>query len=96
MAQHSISINGSTAADDDLFDMEWRKFRRKQDYAEPVFIWIVSVIEIPIMILTLIGLRFIIKSWPAASVFVSHLILSFHLYVNSSNNLMDTETVWCI
>ncbi len=76
MAQHNISINGSTAADDDLFDMEWRKFRRKQDYAEPVFIWIVSVIEIPVMILTLIGLCFIIKSRPAASVFVSHLIRS--------------------
>ncbi len=74
MAQRNISFNGSTAAVD-LFDMEWRKFRRKQDYAEPVFIWIVSVIEFPVMILTLIALCFI-KSRPAASVFVSHLIHS--------------------
>ncbi len=76
MGQHNTSINNSTGSHYNLFDTECRKFIRKQEYAEPVFIWIVSVIEIPVMILTLIALCFIIKSRPAASVFVSHLILS--------------------
>ncbi|XP_058627774.1 mas-related G-protein coupled receptor member A5-like [Onychostoma macrolepis] len=72
MAQHNISINDSTASDDDLL----MEFISKYYYAERVFIWILSVVEIPVMILTLIGLCFIIKSRPAASVFVSNLILS--------------------
>ncbi len=76
MAQHSISINDSTASDDDLLFMELMEFESKQDYVELVFIRVVSVVEIPVMILTLIALCFIIKSRPAASVFVSHLIIS--------------------
>ncbi len=89
---HNISINGSTASDYHLFLKEWRKFIRKQEYAEPVFIWIVSVIEIPVMILTLIALCFIIKSRPAASVFVSNLIFSVLIQVICM--LISTVTSW--
>ncbi|XP_058628890.1 ovarian cancer G-protein coupled receptor 1-like [Onychostoma macrolepis] len=72
MAQHNISINDSTASDHDLLQHgTW-----KSDYAELVFIRVLSVVEIPVMILTLIGLCFIIKSRHAVSVFVSNLILS--------------------
>ncbi|XP_058627112.1 mas-related G-protein coupled receptor member A5-like [Onychostoma macrolepis] len=76
MAQHNISINGSTASDDDLRYWELRKLQMKKDYAELLFVSVLSVVEIPIMILTLIALCFIIKSRPAVSVFVSNLILS--------------------
>ncbi len=64
----------------------------KQDYAERVFIWIVSVIEIPVMILTLIALCFLIKSRPAASVFVSNLIFSVLIQVICM--LISTVTSW--
>ncbi|XP_058627629.1 mas-related G-protein coupled receptor member A5-like [Onychostoma macrolepis] len=67
MEQHNISIG---------INEEWENFLRKQDYAYFVFVSVLSVVEIPVMILTLIALCFIIKSRPAASVFVSHLILS--------------------
>ncbi len=76
MAQRNISINDSTASDDDLLFRELMKFMRKQKYADLVFIRVLSVIEIPVMILTLIALCFLIKFRPAASVFVSNLILS--------------------
>ncbi|XP_058627115.1 ovarian cancer G-protein coupled receptor 1-like [Onychostoma macrolepis] len=74
MAQHNTSINDSTASDSHL--LLFKELTEKQLYAESVFIRVLSVIEIPVMILTLIGLCFIIKSRPAASVFVSNLILS--------------------
>ncbi len=76
MAQRNISINDSTGSHYDLFLKEWGKLIWTQNYAESVFVWVLSVVEIPVMILTLIALCFIIKSRPAASVFVSHLILS--------------------
>ncbi|XP_058622596.1 mas-related G-protein coupled receptor member A5-like [Onychostoma macrolepis] len=76
MAQHNTSINDSTASESRLL-LFWELFKliSKQD-AELVFVRVLSVIEIPVMILTLIGLCFIIKSRPAASVFISNLILS--------------------
>ncbi|XP_058627118.1 ovarian cancer G-protein coupled receptor 1-like [Onychostoma macrolepis] len=87
MAQHNISINGSTASNE-----EWRKLIWKQYYAQLVFVRVLSVIEIPIMILTLIALCFLVKSRPAASVFVSHLILSDLIQVICM--LISTETSW--
>ncbi len=38
----------------------------KKDYADSVFVCVLSVVEIPGMILTLIALCFLIKSRPAA------------------------------
>ncbi|XP_043085138.1 proto-oncogene Mas-like [Puntigrus tetrazona] len=75
MGQHNISINDSTGSDYDHFSKR-RDLYRKKDAANVVFVWILSVIEIPVMILTLIALCFLVKSRPAASVFISHLILS--------------------
>ncbi len=66
--QHNVSINDSTASDSRLLFMEWEKFVRKQEYAELVFSCVLSVIEIPVLILTLIALCFIIKTQPAVSV----------------------------
>uniref|UniRef100_A0A672M4C5 G-protein coupled receptors family 1 profile domain-containing protein n=1 Tax=Sinocyclocheilus grahami TaxID=75366 RepID=A0A672M4C5_SINGR len=77
MAQHNISINNSTESDyisnstGSDYSHIWKVYN-----AQFPFIWVISVIEIPIMILTLIALCFLIKSHRAASVFVSHLILS--------------------
>ncbi|XP_043085054.1 mas-related G-protein coupled receptor member A5-like [Puntigrus tetrazona] len=72
MEQQNISINDLTESD----YSEWGLFVWKQADAERIFVWILSVIEIPVMILTLIALCFLVKSRPAASVFISHLILS--------------------
>ncbi len=75
MAQHNTSINDSTGSHE-FSQREWRKFLRKLPYAEFVYVCVLSVIEIPVMILTLIALCSLIKSRPAASAFVSQLILS--------------------
>ncbi len=87
MAQHNISINDSTVSDK-LMELS------KQDYAELVFIRVLSVIEIPVMILTLIGLCFIVKSRPAASVFVSNLILSDLIQVICLLKRAATSWTW--
>ncbi|KAK9979009.1 hypothetical protein ABG768_012456 [Culter alburnus] len=75
--EQNTSINGSTGVNN---DSEWRRelneFDRKLDIAAPLFIWIISAIEIPVMILTLVALCALIKSQRSASVFVIHLILS--------------------
>ncbi|KAK9979004.1 hypothetical protein ABG768_012451 [Culter alburnus] len=75
--EQNTSINGSTGVNN---DSEWRRermeFYRKHDIAAPLFIWIISAIEIPVMILTLVALCALIKSQRSASVFVIHLILS--------------------
>ncbi|XP_043085165.1 lysophosphatidic acid receptor 6-like [Puntigrus tetrazona] len=79
MAQLNISINDSAASDEDLLFRKWMELENilfQECYPELVYIRVLSVIEISAMILTLIALCFIIKSRPAASVFVSNLILS--------------------
>ncbi|XP_043085171.1 type-1 angiotensin II receptor-like [Puntigrus tetrazona] len=79
MAQLNISINDSAASDDDLLFrnlMELQSTHFMEGYPELIYIRVLSVIEILVMILTLIALCFIIKSRPAAAVFVSNLILS--------------------
>ncbi len=48
----------------------------RAEHAESVFIWILCIIEIPVVLLTLFALCFLIKSNRAASVYVIHLILS--------------------
>uniref|UniRef100_A0A8C2IDF8 G-protein coupled receptors family 1 profile domain-containing protein n=1 Tax=Cyprinus carpio TaxID=7962 RepID=A0A8C2IDF8_CYPCA len=51
-------------------------FHAKQSMAESFFIWAISVIEIPIMLLTLFALCVLIKSNRIASVYVINLIFS--------------------
>lgn len=51
-------------------------FHAKQSMAESFFIWVISVIEIPIMLLTLFALCLLIKSNRIASVYVINLIFS--------------------
>ncbi len=53
----------------------------KVENVEAVFIWIVSLFEIPVVCLTLFALCFLIKSHRAASVYVIHLILSDMLQI---------------
>ncbi|XDV31517.1 hypothetical protein PO909_002508 [Leuciscus waleckii] len=53
-----------------------REFLRKLESADPLIIWIISSIEILIMILTLFALFALIKSNRSTPVFVIHLILS--------------------
>uniref|UniRef100_A0A9J7Y1Y1 G-protein coupled receptors family 1 profile domain-containing protein n=2 Tax=Cyprinus carpio carpio TaxID=630221 RepID=A0A9J7Y1Y1_CYPCA len=89
MAQHNISINDSTGS-----DYDWSTFFWKQSYAKSAFVWFLSVVEIPVMILTLIALCFLVKSRPAASVFVSQLILSDLLQVICI--LIGTANSWTI
>jgi len=48
----------------------------KVEHAEAVFIWILCIIEIPVLLLTLFALCFHIKSHRASSVYVINLILS--------------------
>ncbi|XP_051736217.1 G-protein coupled receptor 4-like [Ctenopharyngodon idella] len=77
MTEQNTSINGSTGVNNHSEQTrEQRELIRKLLFAEPLFIWIISVIEIPIMILTLLALCALIKSQRSASVFVIHLILS--------------------
>ncbi|KAK9978997.1 hypothetical protein ABG768_012444 [Culter alburnus] len=75
--EQNTSINGSTGVND---HNEWMhqemEFFRKLDFVKPLFVWIISIIEIPVMILTLVALCALIKSQRSASVFVIHLILS--------------------
>ncbi|XDV31526.1 hypothetical protein PO909_002517 [Leuciscus waleckii] len=52
------------------------EFVRKLESAQPLIIWIISSIEILIMILTLFALFALIKSNRSTPVFVIHLILS--------------------
>ncbi len=51
-------------------------FHARQSVAESLFIWVISVIEIPIMLLTLFALCVLIKSNRIASVYVINLIFS--------------------
>ncbi|KAA0707398.1 hypothetical protein E1301_Tti023085 [Triplophysa tibetana] len=88
MTEHNITNNQSDRANssnvsDDLFSFMspkerelYKSFQDKQSFARSVFIWILSVVEIPIMLLTLYALCCLIKSHRTASVFVIHLILS--------------------
>ncbi|KAK9979003.1 hypothetical protein ABG768_012450 [Culter alburnus] len=77
MAEQNTSINGSTGLNN---DSEWMReqseYFRKRDIAAPLFVRIISVVEIPVMILTLVALCALIKSQRSAPVFVIHLILS--------------------
>ncbi|KAK9978992.1 hypothetical protein ABG768_012439 [Culter alburnus] len=57
-------------------DYDEDELMREKMFADPLFIWIISPIEIPVMILTLVALCALIKSQRSASVFVGHLILS--------------------
>ncbi|XP_051736262.1 ovarian cancer G-protein coupled receptor 1-like [Ctenopharyngodon idella] len=77
MTEQNTSINGSTGVnnDEESIDVRNELFREKM-FADPLFIWIISVIEIPIMILSLFTLCALIKSRRASSVFVGQLILS--------------------
>ncbi|KAA0707385.1 hypothetical protein E1301_Tti021029 [Triplophysa tibetana] len=88
MTEHNITNNQSDRANssnvsDDLFSFMspkerelYKSFQDKQSFARSVFIWTLSVVEIPIMLLTLYALCCLIKSHRTASVFVIHLILS--------------------
>ncbi|KAA0707406.1 hypothetical protein E1301_Tti021105 [Triplophysa tibetana] len=87
MTEHNITNNQSDniMAEDYINNSqsersnEWelyKSFPDKQSFARSVFIWILSVVEIPIMLLTLYALCCLIKSHRTASVFVIHLILS--------------------
>ncbi|KAK9978998.1 hypothetical protein ABG768_012445 [Culter alburnus] len=75
--EQNTSFNGSAGVN---YDSEWRskfwEYYRNLVFAESLFIWIISVVEIPIMILTLVALCALIKSQRSASVFVIHLVLS--------------------
>ncbi len=57
----------------------------KVEVVEAVFIWILSLFEIPVVCLTLFALCFLIKSHRAASVYVMHLILSDLLQIGFIN-----------
>ncbi len=59
----------------------------KVEVVEVMFIWIVSLFEIPVVCLTLFALCFLIKSHHAASVYVIHLILSDLLQIGFINVL---------
>ncbi|XP_048019550.1 mas-related G-protein coupled receptor member A5-like [Megalobrama amblycephala] len=76
--EQNTSFNGSS---EDYYDEEellheLNEFDKKHDIAASLFIWVISAIEIPIMILTLVALCALIKSQRSAPVFVIHLILS--------------------
>ncbi|KAK9979000.1 hypothetical protein ABG768_012449 [Culter alburnus] len=73
--EQNTSFNGSTGVNYDSERMRW-EFYMKLVFAESLFVWIISVIEIPVMILTLVALCALIKSQRSAPVFVIHLILS--------------------
>ncbi|KAK9979001.1 hypothetical protein ABG768_012448 [Culter alburnus] len=76
--EQNTSINGSTGVnfdEEELWHERW-EYYRKHDIAAPLFVWIISVVEIPVMILTLVALCALIKSQRSAPVFVIHLILS--------------------
>ncbi len=72
----------------------------KVEIVEAVFIWIVSLFEIPVVCLTLFALCFLIKSHHAASVYVIHLILSDlftdWFYKRINNRISDCCVVGCI
>ncbi|XDV30419.1 hypothetical protein PO909_033345 [Leuciscus waleckii] len=76
----------------------------KVDHAEAVFIWILCIIEIPVVLLTLFALCFLIKSHRAASVYVINLILSdllqigfiFVLTTNLANAALWSAYKYCL
>ncbi|XP_057217494.1 ovarian cancer G-protein coupled receptor 1-like [Triplophysa rosa] len=87
MTDYNITNNQSDRSNDshsskELFGLERQEmelswsFWHKKSFARSVFVWTLSVVEIPIMLLTLYAMCFLIKSRRAASVFVIHLILS--------------------
>ncbi|XP_067307609.1 G-protein coupled receptor 4 [Pseudorasbora parva] len=79
MAEQNASINGSTGGnkynESTPEKTEMWEFFSKVDLAKS-YVWIISVIEIPIMILTVLALCVLLKSHRSAPVFVIHLILS--------------------
>ncbi|XP_039505815.1 proto-oncogene Mas-like [Pimephales promelas] len=87
MAELNASINGSTGGDyyinrstggdiKDEWSRQMNEFLNKLDDAQQLIIWIISPIEIVIMILTLCALCALLKSQRSTPVFVIHLILS--------------------
>ncbi|KAA0707402.1 hypothetical protein E1301_Tti023089 [Triplophysa tibetana] len=78
-SDRSYSSNVSVDSFSSLRPKEWelyKSFLEKQSFARSVFVWILSVVEIPIMLFSLYALCCLIKSQRTASVFVIHLILS--------------------
>ncbi|KAA0707401.1 hypothetical protein E1301_Tti023088 [Triplophysa tibetana] len=71
----SYIINNQSERSNESYDAWVLVFQEKQPFARSVFVWTLSVVEIPIMLFSLYALCFLIKS-RTASVFVIHLILS--------------------
>lgn len=93
----SISINASAQLNETTEDEELQNFWAKQAIADSVFIWIISVIEVPLMLLTQFALCFLIKSHHAASVYVINLILSDLIqmvFVILSTRYSWTDQLW--
>lgn len=100
MTQHNNSISHPYHESPKSFKKKLFAFHAKQTIAESLYIWVLSVIEIPIMLLTLFALCVLIKSHRVSSVYVINLIFSDFIQIicmllsttelDSENELMDT------
>lgn len=68
--------NNSSAVNNSSVTNSSAKIYEDVGYPEAVFIWVVSVIEIPVILLTLFAMCSLVKSYHAGSVYVINLIIS--------------------